>query len=134
VFAHCFTCTKQSRAAIAVTRALAARGIACLRFDFTGLGGSEGDFGRAGFATDIADLVAGSRVLQTRFGGKLLMIGHCLGGAAVLAAAAAAELGDEVVAAVATIGAPADVAHLLQIIKGVHRAIKRDCARPVMIG
>ena len=58
LFAHCFTCTKQSKAAVAVSRALAKEGIACLRFDFTGLGGSGGEFGRAGFATDVADLVA----------------------------------------------------------------------------
>ncbi|MEG3597382.1 MAG: hydrolase, partial [Pseudomonadota bacterium] len=54
LFAHCFTCTKQSRAAVSVARALAGEGIACLRFDFTGLGDSEGEFGRAGFATDVA--------------------------------------------------------------------------------
>ena len=132
VFAHCFTCTKQSRAAISVSRALAARGIACLRFDFTGLGGSEGDFGRAGFATDIADLVAAVQAVRDRFESKILLIGHSLGGAAVLAAAA--ELGDEAVAAVATLGAPSDVPHVLHIIKGDHTAIERDGEGPVSIG
>ena len=132
IFAHCFTCTKQSKAAISVSRALAKQGIACLRFDFTGLGGSEGDFGRAGFATDIADLVAVAENLCKRFGGKLLLVGHSLGGAAVLAAAH--ELGSEKVAAVATIGAPSDVPHVLHIIKGDHDAIKRDGAGPVTIG
>ena len=58
LFAHCFTCTKQSHAATRVAAALAAKGLAVLRFDFTGLGDSEGEFGRAGFATDVADLVA----------------------------------------------------------------------------
>lgn len=132
VFAHCFTCTKQSRAAISVARALARNGIACLRFDFTGLGGSDGDFGRAGFATDIADLVAVCENLHARFGEKLLLVGHSLGGAAVLAAAA--ELGKETVAAVATIGAPSDVPHVLHIIKGDHEAIRRDGEGPVSIG
>lgn len=132
IFAHCFTCTKQSKAAISVSRALARQGIACLRFDFTGLGGSEGDFGRAGFAADIADLVAVAEHLYERFSGKLLLVGHSLGGAAVLAAAH--ELGGERVAAVATIGAPSDVPHVLHIIKGDHDAIKRDGEGPVTIG
>ncbi|QUL38733.1 alpha/beta fold hydrolase [Erythrobacter sp. JK5] len=132
VFAHCFTCTKQSKAAISVSRALARQGIACLRFDFTGLGRSEGDFGRAGFAADIADLVSVAEILTARFDSQLLLIGHSLGGAAVLAAAH--ELGSKTVAAVATIGAPSDVPHVLHIIKGDHEAIKRDGEGPVTIG
>ncbi len=132
VFAHCFTCTKQSRAAISVARELAAQGIATLRFDFTGLGGSEGEFGRAGFATDIADLVSVAGALRARFDAPLLMIGHSLGGAAVLAAAH--ELGAENVAAVATIGAPSDVPHVLHIIKGDHEAIRAEGEGPVTIG
>lgn len=132
LFAHCFTCTKQSRAAVAVSRALAREGIACLRFDFTGLGGSEGDFGAAGFATDMADLVAAAEALAARFEGPLLLVGHSLGGAAVLAAAAL--LGDGKVAAVATIGAPSDVPHVLHVIEGDHDAIRRDGTGPVRIG
>ena len=104
LFAHCFTCTKQSRAAVSVSRALAKEGIACLRFDFTGLGGSEGEFGRAGFATDVADLVAAAEELLDRFAQPILLVGHSLGGAAVLAAAD--DLGFDKVAAIATIGAP----------------------------
>lgn len=132
LFAHCFTCTKQSRAAVAVSRALARQGIACLRFDFTGLGGSEGDFGAAGFATDMADLVAAAEVLAARFNGPLLLVGHSLGGAAVLAASAL--LGEDKVAAIATIGAPSDVPHVLHVIEGDHDAIRRDGAGPVRIG
>jgi len=132
LFAHCFTCTKQSRAAVAVSRALARQGIACLRFDFTGLGGSEGDFGRAGFATDMVDLVAAADALAARFDGPLLLVGHSLGGAAVLAAAAL--LGEEKVAAIATIGAPSDVPHVLHVIEGDHGAIRRDGVGPVRIG
>ena len=122
LFAHCFTCTKQSRAAVAVSRALARRGIVTLRFDFTGLGGSEGEFGRAGFSTDIADLKDSARYLIERFGGPVLLVGHSLGGAAVLSAAA----GMENVAAVATIGAPSDVPHVLTNIEGDLPAIERD--------
>ncbi|MEL6877634.1 MAG: bifunctional alpha/beta hydrolase/OsmC family protein [Pseudomonadota bacterium] len=132
VFAHCFTCTKRSRAAISVARALAAQGIATVRFDFTGLGGSEGDFGRAGFATDVADLVSVAKALRERFDAPLLMVGHSLGGAAVLAAAR--ELGPDNVAAVATIGAPSDVPHVLHIIQGDHDAIRADGEGPVTIG
>lgn len=132
LFAHCFTCTKQSRAAVAVSRALARQGIACLRFDFTGLGGSEGDFGAAGFATDMADLVAAAEALAARFDGPLLLVGHSLGGAAVLAASAL--LGEDKVAAIATIGAPSDVPHVLHVIEGDHDAIRRDGAGPVRIG
>ena len=132
IFAHCFTCTKQSKAAVSVSRALAREGIATLRFDFTGLGGSEGDFGRAGFAADISDLVAVADHLCSMFEGKLLLVGHSLGGAAVLAAAK--ELGAEKVAALATIGAPSDVPHVLHIIEGDHEAIKREGSGPVTIG
>ncbi len=132
LFAHCFTCTKQSRAAVSVARALARQGIACLRFDFTGLGASEGEFGRAGFATDMDDLIAAATALHARLPGPLLLVGHSLGGAAVLAAAGL--MGDGMVAAVATIGAPSDVPHVLHVIKGDHDAIRRDGTGEVQIG
>ncbi|MCF8881280.1 bifunctional alpha/beta hydrolase/OsmC family protein [Erythrobacter sp. SN021] len=132
LFAHCFTCTKQSKAAVSVARALASKGIACLRFDFTGLGGSEGDFGRAGFATDVADLVAAAETLLDRFAQPILLVGHSLGGAAVLAAAN--DLGSEKVAAIATIGAPSDVPHVLQRIDGDIEAIRKEGEGEVTIG
>jgi len=132
VFAHCFTCTKQSRAAITVSRTLARQGIATLRFDFTGLGGSEGDFGRAGFSTDVVDLTAAASALRERFEAPLLLIGHSLGGAAVLAAASA--LGPESVAAIATIGAPSDVPHVLHNIQGDLEAIESEGSGTVTIG
>lgn len=132
LFAHCFTCTKQSKAAVAVAHSLAARGIATLRFDFTGLGASEGDFSRAGFATDVSDLVAASENLLERFGGKILLVGHSLGGAAVLAAAD--DLGFGRVAAIATIGAPSDVPHVLKAIDGDLDAIRQQGHGNVSIG
>lgn len=132
VFAHCFTCTKQSKAARAVSQALAREGIASLRFDFTGLGASQGEFGRAGFASDVEDLFASARHLIERFDCQILLVGHSLGGAAVLAAAA--DLGREKVAAVATIGAPSDVPHVLHNIKGDLDEIEREGEGNVTIG
>lgn len=132
LFAHCFTCTKQSRAAVAIARALASYGIACLRIDFTGLGGSEGEFGRAGFASDIEDLVDSAIYLSDRFGDRILLVGHSLGGAAVLAAAGL--IGRERIAAIATLGAPADVPHVLGNVKGDLAAIERDGQGEVTIG
>ena len=132
LFAHCFTCTRQSRAAVHVSRALAKQGIACLRFDFTGLGGSEGDFGHAGFATDIADLVAAAEHLLERFAQPILLVGHSLGGAAVLAAAD--DIGFDRIAAIATISAPSDVPHVLKRIDGDIDAIRKEGEGPVTIG
>jgi len=108
LFAHCFTCTKDIFAAARIAGGLAAQGIAVLRFDFTGLGHSEGEFANTNFSSNIADLVcAADHLRETRQAPKLL-IGHSLGGAAVLAAAARVP---EAVG-VATIGAPADPEHV----------------------
>lgn len=115
LFAHCFTCTKDSRAAVRIGRALAAHGIGVLRFDFTGLGESEGGFGDEGFSGDVRDIGAAASAMAGEGRAPTLLIGHSLGGAAVLAAAG--SLPD--VAAVATIAAPFDVAHLEQHLVGV---------------
>lgn len=131
LYAHCFTCTKQSRAAVAVSRALARHGLACLRFDFTGLGESGGEFGEAGFENDVADVAAAATWLGNRYSGPMLLIGHSLGGAAVLDAVD--DIGEERVAAVATIGTPADVPHVLGNIKGDLAAIEREGEGPVTI-
>ena len=130
LFAHCFTCTMQSHAATRLTMALAAHGIATMRFDFTGLGGSEGDFANAGFAADIADIVAAADHLRGSIGAPALLIGHSLGGAAVLAAAAAVPEARAVV----TIGAPFDPAHVLERLDGDLAAIERDGSGDVRIG
>lgn len=132
LYAHCFTCTRQSRAAVEVARALASEGIAALRFDFTGLGGSGGDFGSAGFASDLEDLVDSASYLADRFAEGLLLVGHSLGGAAVLAGAG--MMPAKRVAAIATIGAPADVPHVLGNITGDMAAIARDGQGEVVIG
>lgn len=113
LFAHCFTCNKDVVAAARVARALTAHGIAVLRFDFTGLGGSGGDFGNTGFSSNVGDLVRAADHLREHHVAPTLLIGHSLGGAAVLAAA---HLVPEV-RAVATIAAPADPEHVLRLIE-----------------
>lgn len=111
LFAHCFTCSKDTLAAVRISAALAAAGFAVLRFDFTGLGGSEGEFANTNFSSNIADLVAAADWLRAEHAAPRLLVGHSLGGAAVLAAAA--KIPESV--AVATIGAPSDPAHVARL-------------------
>jgi alpha/beta superfamily hydrolase len=113
LFAHCFTCGKDNLAASRIAQALGTRGIAVLRFDFTGIGASEGEFANAGFSANVADLVAAADHLRRTHRTPALLIGHSLGGAAVLAAAA--EVPEA--RAVVTIAAPADPAHTTGLFK-----------------
>jgi putative redox protein len=108
LFAHCFTCSKDIAAASRVSRALAARGVAVVRFDFTGLGNSEGDFANTNFSSNVADLICAVDHMRDALQAPAILIGHSLGGAAVLSAA-----GDvPEVRAVVTIGAPAEPGHV----------------------
>jgi len=109
LFAHCFTCGKDIHVAARIAAALAQRGIATVRFDFTGLGGSGGDFANSDFSSNIADLKAALAHMRARGRPASLIIGHSLGGAAVLAVAGEAPE----IRAVAVIGAPFDVAHIV---------------------
>ncbi len=111
LFAHCFTCSKDSFAASRIAKGLASNGIATLRFDFTGLGHSEGDFANETFSSNVDDLIAAADHLRDTLEAPKILIGHSLGGAAVLAAAGRI---DEV-KAVATIGAPADPSHVAHL-------------------
>lgn len=108
LFAHCFTCTKNLKAVNHICRSLTSEGIAVLRFDFTGLGESEGDFADTNFSSNVADLVAASNFLGVAFEAPKILIGHSLGGAAVLQAAKSLDSCEAVV----TIGAPADPVHV----------------------
>src|SRR6202041_3588648 len=108
LFAHCFTCGKDVLAAKRIAVALAAKGIAVLRFDFTGLGSSEGDFANSTFSSNVADLVRAAEHLRETRKAPAILIGHSLGGAAILAAAA--QIPDA--RAVVTIAASADPAHV----------------------
>lgn len=109
IFAHCFTCGKDNRAAVRIARLLAREGIGVLRFDFASLGESEGDFADSRFSFDVQDLQAAARALADDGKAPSLLIGHSLGGAAAIAAAV--DLPS--IRAVATINAPFDVAHTL---------------------
>ena len=137
IFAHCFTCGKTSQAATSISRALASFGIATLRFDFTGLGNSNGDFANTSFLSNIDDLIAASEYLRTHYQAPTLLVGHSLGGAAVLAAANRVPE----VTHVATIGAPADPEHVthlfeddLSSIEEKGRATVKLAGRPFEIG
>lgn len=109
LFAHCFTCSKDLKAVGWLSRTLVERGIAVFRFDFTGLGESEGDFADTNFSSNLEDLAAAGDFLRQEYEAPRILIGHSLGGAAVLAAAGREFPEAE---AVATIGAPSDTQHL----------------------
>ena len=113
LFAHCFTCGKDNRAARRIAEGLTLHGIAVLRFDFTGLGASEGEFANTTFSSNVDDLVAAADHLREKLAAPAILIGHSLGGAAVLAAAHRIEEARAVV----TIGAPADPSHVTGLIK-----------------
>jgi putative redox protein len=131
LFAHCFTCGKRNLAAVRIARALASTGIGVLRFDFTGLGDSEGTFSGTSFALNVGDLRSAAAAMAAAGKAPALLIGHSLGGAAMLAAA-----GDIASArAVATIAAPFDVSQVLRLLDadGLAR-FETDGQAPVQIG
>jgi len=130
LFAHCFTCSKDSKAAVFVSTALAEHGIAVLRFDFTGLGGSGGDFANSDFSSNVGDLVAAAEWLRANHGAPAILVGHSLGGAAVLAAAQHIPGAK----AVATIGAPFEPAHVKGLLAGAAAEITAHGQAEVDLG
>lgn len=130
LFAHCFTCSKDSKAATCVAQALATHGIATLRFDFTGLGASEGEFAATNFSSNVGDLLAAAQWLRTRHAAPQILIGHSLGGAAVLAAAGQVPEAR----AVATIGAPFEPAHVAHLVESGRDEIETKGEARVNIG
>ncbi|HEY5636786.1 MAG TPA: alpha/beta fold hydrolase [Burkholderiales bacterium] len=130
LFAHCFTCSKESRAAAFLGQALAARGIAVLRFDFTGLGASEGAFEDTNFSSNVEDLIAAAAWLRAHHAAPALLLGHSLGGAAVLAAAARIREAR----AVATIGAPYDPAHVAHLLAPARAELEAEGVAEIDLG
>lgn len=129
LFAHCFTCSKDLKAVVNISRALSSRRIAVLRFDFTGLGESEGDFSATSFSSEASDLVAAANFLEREYEAPRLLIGHSLGGAAVLAAAA----GIPSTTAVVTIGAPFDPANVRRLLGETTEQIEKSGQATVSI-
>lgn len=130
LFAHCFTCSKDIFAAARVSAGLAERGIAVLRFDFTGLGHSDGEFANTNFTSNVGDLVAAAKWLAEKHEAPGILIGHSLGGAAVLAAAGEIPGAK----AVATIGAPFDPAHVSDNFSGAVEEINAHGQAEVSLG
>jgi uncharacterized OsmC-like protein/alpha/beta superfamily hydrolase len=129
LFAHCFTCGKDNLAAKRISEALAGRGYAVLRFDFTGLGASEGEFANTHFSSNVADLVAAADHLRRTERAPALLVGHSLGGAAVLAAAA--QIPETL--AVATIAAPSDPGHVTGLFRDDVAQIRAQGEREVVL-
>ncbi|EAU40700.1 hypothetical protein FP2506_03199 [Fulvimarina pelagi HTCC2506] len=130
LFCSCFTCGKDFLASVKVSRALAGASIATLRFDFAGIGQSEGDFEHTNFSTDLADTIAAAEFLREHYAAPKLIVGHSLGGA--VAIAAANEI-DEC-AAVATIAAPYDAWHVTRNFDEALDAIRKDGRAEVELG
>lgn len=130
IFAHCFTCSKNVKAASRISRALAERGIAVLRFDFTGLGNSEGDFSSSNYSSNLSDIESAANALADQFQAPSLLIGHSLGGTACLDAAV--HLAS--VNAVCTIGSPAQPEHVTKLFGDSLAAIESDGSVEVRLG
>ncbi len=130
LFAHCFTCSKNLRAASNIARALNDERIAVLRFDFTGLGQSEGEFSDTNFSSNVDDLLAAVDFLDRKHGDVSILVGHSLGGTAVLQAARHVDS----VVAVATIGSPAEPAHVARMFKGHEASLQKHGEAEVDLG
>jgi putative redox protein len=130
LFAHCFTCSKDIKAAANIARALNEEGIAVLRFDFTGLGDSEGAFADTNFSSNVADLLAAVDYLERQHEAPTLLVGHSLGGTAILQAAPQVPSA----VAVATIGSPFDPAHVLHLFGGAADTLQERGEAEVNLG
>jgi putative redox protein len=130
IFAHCFTCSSTLNAVKNISRTLTNHGFGVVRFDFTGLGRSEGEFSESHFSGNVADLLAVHDYMKTNFQAPSLLVGHSLGGAAVLVAAS--QLDD--IKAVATIGAPATVSHVKHLFSHDIHKLQADTNVEVNIG
>ncbi len=130
IFAHCFACTKSLQSITNINTALTREGIAALRFDFTGLGRSEGDFSETNFSSNVSDITAAADFLAAEFEAPKILIGHSMGGAAVLQAAADVPSA----AAVAVIGAPSDPGHVHTLLGDARNKIEADGEAEIALG
>ncbi len=130
LFAHCFTCSKDFVAATVIAKTLAESGIGVLRFDFTGLGGSGGDFSNTNFSSNVEDLISACNHLSREYEAPQLLIGHSLGGAAVLKAATQMDS----VKAVVTIAAPSDVRHLTRLFEDKMETMEKEGQVNIKLG
>jgi alpha/beta superfamily hydrolase len=122
LFAHCFTCSKDYKSVVNISRALVQKNIGVLRFDFTGLGESEGDFSETTFSSNVEDLIAAADFMASRGRGPAILIGHSFGGAAVIQAAGKIST----TRAVAVIATPYDPTHVADVLKLDKRFEKKD--------
>lgn len=130
IFAHCFTCGKSLKSVKSISSSLTSRGFAVLNFDFTGLGNSEGEFSESNFSSNIDDLIAANNFLSENYEPAQILIGHSLGGTAVLSAAGKMDQ----VKAVVTIGAPFDPSHVQNLLVGDVEEIKSKGEAEVNLG
>jgi len=130
IFAHCFTCNKNFNAVRSISKALTQRGFGVLRFDFTGLGDSQGEFAETNFSSNVGDLLAAAKAMEAANMPPQLLVGHSLGGAATLFAANALPT----VKAVATIGSPASPEHVSHLFQNQLEEIETKQQAAVNIG
>ena len=138
VFSHCFTCNKDLKAIVRISRALSSMGIAVLRYDMTGLGGSDGDFSQTNFTTNFEDLRTAVQFAKQELGTVTGLIGHSFGGAATLAIASeyslAPETADDIPPVAITLAAPSDTQHLAQLLAEMNPEIESHGTGLVSIG
>lgn len=130
IFAHCFTCSKNVKAASQIAQQLSQLGYAVLRFDFTGLGNSEGDFANSNFSSNVNDLIDAASALETQYSAPSILIGHSLGGAAALMASS--QIGS--IRAVATLGAPSEPSHVEKLISNSTTQSHQDGSMTISLG
>ena len=134
VFSHCFTCNKDLKSTVRIARALAELGVAVLRFDMTGLGGSSGDFSETNFSTNCDDLKAAIRFAHQELGAVTGLMGHSFGGAASLALAGDWPAEFAPLRALITLAAPSDTVHLANLLAKMDPTIESDGVGEVSIG
>ncbi len=139
VYSHCFTCNKDFKATVRISRVLASYGIAVLRYDMTGLGGSDGDFSKTNFTTNLRDLAAAIRFANEELGPVTALVGHSFGGIASLVTAAKSFQSDPDgllanLRFVATLAAPSDTHHLATLLSRMNPAIESEGHGKVTIG